>query len=644
MVSPELRWPPPGLERMQGDLWRVVVRSALAGAFLVLPLLFVTTYPQDLSTLGPFGDAWWITLVLATVGLAFAVDTFVRLARMLRRARRAVERGYGADTVLEVVIDRRRDMGFLMQGARHFSVLEAPARDVLVTLRILTPILHAAAGVWMCLALAVGLMVAGRGWMGSGALATVTLAPAGVLHLFGAITGLTEDVRVRRARKAWYGRAWEDDLDPERVLAWEEAAHGVPRSEPLQASAARILARLSAATSVAAAIVFIPVFLLLPASAIGPGLARVSVPEYQSIQRSAAELEAYRAYRAEADASVTPGEAGRLLQNLAYVGSEEPVPPGELEPPLRIATPWLPDVGATDPVGAPASRWHDTLFVVATTEPSDELRAYLASIADHRATEDLSRLAGAQRLDVAVARWGDVDATSPEARPLPAPRLAGLRSGAHARIGAAAHELIEGRPGRAETETLLRELLSVGFLLADQVPTLMDNLVAHSMIREGGLALEQLYRVTNRAEMARELQDARASADRTAARIRLSGPGSSEALARMLPELVLDPGTVRGVAWESFSLMATLAPCMNLRRVVFGPGDDYGEFLTAAEEALVRWPSEVDMFDLAQRGMLGATHASSGFRPSRLLRLSLGSGDEACGQVMGRMGVSGGGS
>jgi hypothetical protein len=636
-VRPEFRWPPPGLERMRGDLWSVVVRSGLAGVFLVLPLLFVTTYPQDLATLGPFADAWWVTPALATVGLAFAVDAFVRLARLLRRARRAVERGYDARTVLKVAADRRMDMGFLMQGARHFSVLDRPAREVLLTLRILTPTLHAAAGIWMCLALALGLIVAARGWIGPGMLATVTLAPAAVLHLFASVTGLTEEARVRRARRVWHGRAWEDDLDPGRVREWEEVAHGPSRAGAEEAAAAsvRALGRFSVATSIGAAIVFVPVLLLLPATAIGPGLARVSIPEIQAIQRRAAELEAYRAYRVPPDPSVTPGEAGRLLQNLAYVGSDEPVPPGELEPPLRIAAPWLPDAGGGNPSGIPVGRWHESLLVVTASTPSPELRAYLASIASHRSRADLSRLAGAQRLDAAVARWDDPSTARPHVARVPAPMLAGLREGAHAHVAAAAYALDQGRP--VEAETLLRELISVGFLLADQGPTLADNVVGQDMIREGGLALEQFFGLIGRDTQVKELVGARASAKRTAERIQVPGHGSSEALARMLPEIVLNPVTVRGLAWESFALMATLAPCMNLNRMVFGPGDGYGDFVAAAREALVRWPSEEALFERASKGFTRAAGGSGGFRPGRLLTPSVRTGDGGCGDAIARL-------
>ncbi|MEX2466263.1 MAG: hypothetical protein WD995_05100 [Gemmatimonadota bacterium] len=635
-VDQEFRWPPPGLDRMQGDLWKIVVRLGLAGVFLVLPLLFVTTYPQDLATLGPFADAWWVTLVLATVGLAFAVDGFVGLARLLRRATHAVERGYGTRTVMKVVVDRSRDMGFLMRGIRHFSTLDQPAREVLITLRILTPALHAAAGLWLCLALAVGLVAAARDWIGPAELAIGTLAPAAVAALFGAITGLTEDARVRRARKAWHGRAWEDDLDPERVEAWEALARGSAQAPPEGASTsvARSLRRLALATSVAIAIVFFPILLLLPASAIGPTLARVSVPEYQGIQRRAAELEVYRAYGVAPDPSITPGEAGRLLQNLAYVGSDAPVPPGELDPPLRIEEPWLPNGNVPNPVGVPPAVWHDTLLEVVAADPSAEVRAYLGTIASHRAKADLSRLARAPQLDAASARWQDPPPVEIGSAALPSPRLFGLRAGAHAHVAAAAHELMQGRP--AQAETLLRELISVGFLLADQGSTLMDNLLGHFMIREGGRALEQLFRVTGREVDAEELVDARASAERSAARIQLPSARSSEAIARMLPEVVLNPATVRGVAWESFALMATLAPCMNLNRVVFGTGEAYDDFVAAARVALVRWPSEEPIFRLAAEGFFGRAAGSGGFRPGRLLMLSVRTGDGACGDVIGR--------
>jgi hypothetical protein len=95
---------------------------------------------------------------------------------------------------------------------------------------------------------------------------------------------------------------------------------------------------------------------------------------------------------------------------------------------------------------------------------------------------------------------------------------------------------------------------------------------------------------------------------------------------------------VRGLAWESFGLMATLAPCMNLNRVVFGAGDDYEDFVAAAREALVVWPSEEPLFRVVSEGFLGSTSGADGFRPRRLLGLSVRSGEGSCGDVLGRRG------
>ena len=93
LPGPFLQWPPPGLERMQGDLWRVAARGALSGGLLVLPLLLVVAREEELASLGPFADAWWVTLVLATVGLGFATDALASTGRILARVSRSLDRG-----------------------------------------------------------------------------------------------------------------------------------------------------------------------------------------------------------------------------------------------------------------------------------------------------------------------------------------------------------------------------------------------------------------------------------------------------------------------------------------------------------------------------------------------------------------------
>jgi len=96
-------------------------RGGVLVAILVLPLLFVVSRPQDFATLGPLADAWWVTLILATVGLGFAADVLASIGRALRRTAAALESGYDARTVVYVLADHRKDMGFLLQGSRRIQ-------------------------------------------------------------------------------------------------------------------------------------------------------------------------------------------------------------------------------------------------------------------------------------------------------------------------------------------------------------------------------------------------------------------------------------------------------------------------------------------------------------------------------------------
>lgn len=68
MVAP-LPWPPPGLGRIQGDLWIVARKMAVVAIVLVVPLLIVLAFPQSPYGLGPLGEAWWITLLTTVLGV-----------------------------------------------------------------------------------------------------------------------------------------------------------------------------------------------------------------------------------------------------------------------------------------------------------------------------------------------------------------------------------------------------------------------------------------------------------------------------------------------------------------------------------------------------------------------------------------------
>src|SRR5690606_29554911 len=138
---------------------------------------------------------------------------------------------------------------------RHFSEMAPQERDDLAKLRVLTPTLLVAAGLWLQLALGAGLLVAARGWVGESVLRGVVLLPAVAAYAVGIATWLAQDRRVRRARAAWHERAWIDDLDPARIGAWRSDAGEAEQEEGERASRSVRLRRLALATNLATALV-----------------------------------------------------------------------------------------------------------------------------------------------------------------------------------------------------------------------------------------------------------------------------------------------------------------------------------------------------------------------------------------------------
>ena len=87
----------------------------------------------------------------------------------------------------------------------------------------------------------------------------------------------------------------------------------------------------------------------------------------------------------------------------------------------------------------------------------------------------------------------------------------------------------------------LRELISTGFLLIDEGPTLLDNLMGVVLADLGGDALEAFYRRTGQSVLAEELAWARNSALGAARKARAGLiPEDIHALLQGIPDLVGD--------------------------------------------------------------------------------------------------------
>lgn len=623
-----LSWPPPGLERLQGDLWMVIRQMAVGSIVLVVPLLIAVATEQEFWSLGPFGQSWWILLATSLVGLGGLVQGFVGLFRIFRRGASATDRGYGWLTVVEVVSDNRRDTGFLLQGARFYSVLESEERRRLLILRLVGAALLFAAVLWLPVGFAVSVLLAARGVLGPGGVWTLTLAPIALLVLLGGAARLYESRAIRRTKKQWFTQSWSQDLARDEVGEWnrrleargEEAVLGAGgrKSAPFRAGALVVVALV--------VLVALPALTLMFTSSFAPLVASISVPGLQSVQEKAATVEALRAYRVETDGSITPRAAGEALHALTFAGTGREPQFLERAPARRYGEPIFPDARG-GPTGLFPGQWAERLFPrVASRGLSDEEREYLGDVADHPALAELRLLARAPRMDVTGARLSLPLPDSAAFLTLPSPKFSAVREAAYALIGAAALHMDAGRMDEAE-ETL-RQVVSAGLLMADEGTTLLDNLVGIMIAHDGGLALEQLYESSGQAEDAQRIRAARQATERAA---ELAAVGRAEqdlqAVLRGMPDVVEDRDALRGLRWEYFAGFNTFAPCINTHKVVFGPDASYEGWLERVRPVLVRYEGEEELYALARNGWVATRGGPDGGGwMGSLLRFTLGGG------------------
>lgn len=631
--GPLLRWPPPELEGLQGESWRLLVEGAVGAGLLVIPLLWTVARDQPFWSLGPFGERWWILVVVLAAALAILGGFFWRAVLALRTAARGADGGYGLRLLLQVAADQRRDTGFLIQGARYYAGLGPGTRRGVLNLRLWGVHFYLVAVSWVPVGWTLALLFAARGSAASEEVAwMVALAPAAVLAVAGMACRTAEETTVRRARRAWFkARAREGSLGKE-AEEWNRDFQEGQAPEALgigDRGAAGSFRMARAGVLLLAAVVAIPIVTLGLTEVIGPVVASVGLPSLPTVQTRMASVPALRPLGVEADPGISPREAGEALNVILYVGGETPRSELELPPVRRYDDDWIPRPPEGVPGrGEPRYFAEDLIGRWAAGEIGPEEWTYLRRVASHPAHEELSLLARAPGIDVTVTRWRLPLPDTVTVPLMPIPRLAGLRKASYARVARAVVAAEDGRLD--EADMALREVVSAGVLLADEGPTLLDNLVGVVVARTASRSLEDLYRATGRGARADRLAWALASADTAAAvLVRGSAEPSPESRLREMPELVLAGEGAPGLRWERFFLTNTVASCLNLHTAVFGPGEAYGKWLAAARTSLVHGPGDEALFELGRRGYLGAASRSRLARTvGGFFALTLGAGSD----------------
>lgn len=621
--SPPLSWPPPGMERLQGSLWRVIGLSWTGSAILVLPLLWALAVEQPFYSLGPFEDNWELGMAIAAIGAVLIVFAFWNFWSMARGAGAAADLGYGVLTVLEVATDSGRDTGFLIQGKRHFASLDRARQESVVRARLRGALLLLGGATWLLVGFGIAILLAARGFVTPSGIWLMTVGPTGLMAAAGAFFMVSQGTTVRGLQTEWNAQEGQNRIHTESA-AWNE------RLDEADAIALGAGSRGEGARFRTGAVAVVGLFLLgfgptatiAVTTAIGPILAEIAVPTFLAVQEMAGGAEVLRRFDLPDDPTVTPAAAGAALHNIAFVGFTGAAEPMEKRPVTAYSQGWFPDQDFPDVFSGSVAR---DLMSRPLSEFSERQQAALRQAAAHPAHQEFDLLARAGLADVVSGRWTLPLPDSITFQELPWPRFPAFRTAGLARVARAAIESADGRS--AEAENTLRELIATGFLLIDQGPTLLDNLIGVELTRMGADGLEGYYARVGEPERAEQLAWARDGALRAARKSRAGLiPEDARALLQGVPALVENEDALRGLRWEYFATFNMLAPCINLHKMVFGPDDTYDQWRRRAERSIVRVPGEQQLFDLAESGALGSGgQALEGFLP-RFLSLVLGSG------------------
>lgn len=264
------------------------------------------------------------------------------------------------------------------------------------------------------------------------------------------------------------------------------------------------------------------------------------------------EVEQVRWLRVAPNPAVSPAEAGAALQALLPVRNTDDFPVRPAAPiswPSAQFTPGLfADVRTPRWWGPDASR---LITRVAERVTAEEL-AFLETMATLPVWTVLDRAAHAPRADVLGGRFQLPLAADANVIGMPVPRFGDVRTLAYASVMRAAYHV--ARQDYTSAEDALRNTASVGLLLVDDAPFIIDGLMGRVMIGIAADGLSQLYTLTGNTAGLAALRGLREQTPRTtAANAKASKPSTPANLddtRRRLLQAITNPVLPRSVRWE----------------------------------------------------------------------------------------------
>ena len=310
------------------------------------------------------------------------------------------------------------------------------------------------------------------------------------------------------------------------------------------------------------------------------------------------QSEAMRPLALPKDASITPLQAG-LAFNALQPKLEVPGFP-MIEPAVRPEASWkdaivTPDMFVKAQPNMSHSPASNTILEAATKGFTPQEMSYLKTLSTAPVWRNFDLIARAPAVDLIGGRFKLPFSPDVRAYQLPLFKYKFAKEVAYAAVSRAAYHMALGQ--RDSAETILRSVVSFGFMLVDNGTSILDELIGNVIVGIGRDGLLRFYVITNdpRASMPALSIPARVAATPNPMRA-----GNMEDRRRLLITRSQDARTSPGERYEALHLLSASA-CTNVRELLLGRRSDVTDALRNASMHLARYPSERALVELLGR-------------------------------------------
>lgn len=608
-----LEWPPPGLEAIKGQGSIQFTQGALIVTLLAMPVLLAYSarvewvgrvVMRDLTS-GPTGVGVMVFLIglFTTFGLlhlgttnqgAGLLVTGVRKGRSLNQAdafKAALQLGYGWRTVFEVLDDRWGDYQHLIAGRREYAVLDPPARGRIRRRRIRRAALRWASALSLPFTLIAGVHLVATGRLEPLTGLGVGLGPPVLLWLLSMWP--TDPHAVRLARAVMERKFQAPETLRPQVTAWGtslEKVAGPAGPHPGRPTSRRTWTGYMVAYGLFGTGLYVYFITALISMAVG-SIGTFTLGFDDTAARFSGVVAA-AVLRLPPDSSTTAQGAAELVS--AIVTWDPRQLPWEGSRPGEETIPGSPLLGSS--LSPPHTLAPGSVIQAALGGLSPQELAYLRGFGGDPRFPSFERLARAERYDPGLPDGYHSDmlfSERSEARP-----LVPMQDVALHKLAFAGYLVASGDPTRGETT--LREIFSVGALLATESNDLNAALLGRNVATMALGALGALDQASGRASEAALASQAVSP--------RLGTPGAQpgaprrERLQEWLDRstaLASDPSVPRAVRLETLGRIVPASVCTGLDGILFGPTDELRELEERIRGELVRYPGDEAYLDMA---------------------------------------------